>query len=231
MFLSETCNKDYNDSFNKIRSLVYLRPKLKDEIIDILQKDLDDYDFYTNELKQIPSLTYSTIKSQSPFTSHFMIIYNNVISDLSKEETNKNPSYHNFIRCKEFVEDLLLEKYLPYCFLWGGFSMKNIIDENNENTRTNNGGIENIFYTRKQKGRDFKNLLPSKFLTSTYKVIDGMCIDFIASIQTFDKNNQTMISKPKTSSYQTSKSLKIIKESNSSKYFSKMKTLKKINFY
>ena len=62
-----------------------------------------------------------------------MIIYNIVISDLSKEETNKNPSYHNFIRCKEFVEDLLLEKYLPYCFLWCGFSMKNITYENKEN--------------------------------------------------------------------------------------------------
>ena len=60
--------------------------------------------------------------------------------------------------------------------------MKNIIDEQNDWTRANNGGIENIFYTRKQKGRDFKNLLPSKFINLTYKVIDSMCIDFMADI-------------------------------------------------
>ena len=91
--------------------------------------------------------------------------------------------------------------------------MKNIIDEQNDWTRANNGGIENIFYTRKQKGRDFKNLLPSKFINLTYKVIDGMCIDFMAAIENFKKLNKesAVLAKKQTTSYQTSRKPKISK--------------------
>ena len=157
MFLSDTCNPHSLESFNKIQSLIHLRPKLADDIKEILKLDLTEYDFYTDELKQFPIAIQDTINGQSPFSNYFQIIFNEIISNLNKVESNlyeKNP-----IVCKQFVEDLLLDKYLPYCFIWFGFVMKNIIDEQNDWTRANNGGIENIFYTRKQKGRDFKKFV------------------------------------------------------------------------
>ncbi len=56
----------------------------------------------------------------------------------------------------------LLKRYMPYCFVWSGFFLRNL---NNENTRTRftNGTVENLFYSNKDMGQFFRRLLPAQF--------------------------------------------------------------------
>ena len=66
-----------------------MRTKLADDIKEILKLDLTEYDFYTDELKQFPIAIQDTIKGQSPFSNYFQIIFNEIISNLNKVESNK----------------------------------------------------------------------------------------------------------------------------------------------
>ena len=68
---------------------------------------------------------------------------------------------------------------MPYCFIWSGFVIKNL---NNENTRTRftNGTVENHFYSNKGMGQFFKRLLPAQYVNKSYKLNIGKCREFMS---------------------------------------------------
>jgi hypothetical protein len=78
--------------------------------------------------------------------------------------------------CPEYIASLL-KRYMPYCFVWSGFVLRNL---NNENTRTRftNGTVENHFYSNKGKGQFFKRLLPAQYASKSFKLNIGTVLLF-----------------------------------------------------
>ena len=96
----------------------------------------------------------STIADKSPFTQHFKDIQRDVSMDIEDKFESESLSEENEFYCPEYI-DTLLKRYMPYCFVWSGFVLKNL---NNENTRTRftNGTVENHFYSNKGMGQFIK---------------------------------------------------------------------------
>ena len=98
------------------------------------------------------------------------------------EELNVNENStmieENEFYCPEYIEHLL-KRYMPYCFIWSGFVIKNL---NNENTRTRftNGTVENHFYSNKGMCQFFKRLLPAQYVNKSYKLNIGKCREFMS---------------------------------------------------
>ena len=200
VFLSKVKDEEWSKHFDLLQKCVSLRPKRKDELLQLLEKD-DETEFLFVDENNL----FETIKEGSPFTQHFEKIYEETIDNLIECKTiDKNP-----LILHEFIQ-LLLNQYMPYCFLWSGFVLKNLCDDDDDNiiTRWNNGACEKIFGRRKFKGKDFKNVNPRQFVVETYSLIDGMCEEFM-HIQ--KKNNfkcQNVLKKP-TNTFQSSKNINI----------------------
>jgi hypothetical protein len=103
-----------------------------------------------------------TIADSSPFTKHFKDIEKHVLNEINNDYLNSTSvEEENEYYCPEYIASLL-KRYMPYCFVWSGFVLRNL---NNENTRTRftNVTVENHFYSNKGMGQFFKRLLPAQY--------------------------------------------------------------------
>jgi hypothetical protein len=85
-----------------------------------------------------------SIKSQSLFTKVFNDIYDQVLAttEHSNNETNNNSEKNNFFN-PSFIK-FLIDKFLPYIFLWGSYSLQDM-----SISRITNGTQEKNWGTRK----------------------------------------------------------------------------------
>ena len=127
-----------------------------------------------------------TIANSSPFTQHFKEIELCTLQEINDENETEILNENNEFYCPEYIETLL-KRYMPYCFVWSGFVIKNL---NNENTRTRftNGTVENHFYSNKGMGQFFKKLLPAQYANKSYKLNIGKCREFMS--QTHECNSK-----------------------------------------
>jgi hypothetical protein len=122
-----------------------------------------------------------TIADSSPFTKHFKDIEKHVLNEINNDYLNSTSvEEENEYYCPEYIASLL-KRYMPYCFVWSGFVLRNL---NNENTRTRftNGTVENHFYSNKGKGQFFKRLLPAQYASKSFKLNIGKCREFMSSV-------------------------------------------------
>ena len=172
------------ESLNALEAVISQKPIEKNEIINLVQSNYKSIAFKentaSNEIILNPNekntnqvvKKKTSIASNSPFTKHFKNIIENVLDDTQKlvgiEEIEDNLYY-----VPEFV-DFLMIRFMPYCFIWSGFVIRGL---NNQNTRTRlaNGAIENHFYSYKGMGHRHLRLLPAQNATKSYKVNIGKC--------------------------------------------------------
>lgn len=141
------------------------------DIVDDLKETQEEM---SNDLDD-SILAKQPIKHSSPFTRHFDQIKQHVEKDVepnanlsSVEEPNVhyNPSY----------VDHLLDKFMPYCFIWSGFVFKGM-----HLTRLTNGTVENFnkFVKSTSKGR----VLPHRHMASQLEFIAGMCDEYLNALK------------------------------------------------
>ena len=84
------------------------------------------------------------------------------------------------------VIEHLETKYMPYCFLWASFTLKNLSEHI---TRFTNGTLEKKFGTRKSRSKTFLKLNPSQYAIDSEKYSCGLAIQFLNHEKI--KNDQT----------------------------------------
>lgn len=168
-FLSSTKNKQYLDASKKLQELVYFRPEdngktesivtfteaLVSEESESIQKEPKDKNQKFNQ-------------GQYPFTKHFESIYEDVKKSI-EDSAQFDPNYQ---ASPEFIE-FLLNKYLPYCFIWAGFVFKGL----RNTTRVTNGSIEKFFATKKSVIK--KAVLPHVYVNTTFDTTIGYTTNFM----------------------------------------------------
>ena len=111
-----------------------------------------------------------SIKASSPFTTNFEKITSDtkkqINSNQSGDQTPKNIYY------SPAVLEILMDRFMPYCFLWSGFVLRDLSTEE-PITRITNGAIEKHFGTLKGRGSYHLDLAPAQYVTSTYKLVSG----------------------------------------------------------
>jgi len=118
----------------------------------------------------------NSIKANSPFTKFYTDIYDQVkvlIVDDTNQDTN---DYYN-----PKVIELLLDKYMPYSYVWSGFVLKDT-----DLNRLTNGCLEEYNGFRKKK--TIKNRLPHRYLQDNFTVVDGDAINYIDIISNKSKS-------------------------------------------
>jgi hypothetical protein len=156
VFLTKLKTKDVIESLNALHDEINTRPIDKNDIkkmvaLNLKQNHLlkpNTTDIEINKRKSVKKIIQknSTISESSPFTQHFKEIEKDVLNEINNENIeNETLCEENEFYCPEYVE-CLLKRYMPYCFIWSGFVLQNL---NNENTRTRftNGTVENHFYS------------------------------------------------------------------------------------
>lgn len=104
-----------------------------------------------------------TIKTKSPFNRIFVEITNKVKSDPRLKIYSKES---NVLYSPLFLE-FLLDKFMPYCFIWASFSMNNL-----SFTRMTNGIIEK--YNQFTKRNVPKKIRPHRYLNAVSQTIKGI---------------------------------------------------------
>jgi hypothetical protein len=140
---------------------------LANEVVDSEDEDVPDDDGLPkeDEVKQ----TKDTIKAESPFTAHFMAIYNSVFSSLAAgEKSRANP-----LRSPAFLE-MLHDQYMPYAFIWSGIVLRGSGD-----SRFTNGTIEHKYKGRKSQ-KSHLNQVPSQYATKYLPITRGEVLEFIS---------------------------------------------------
>lgn len=194
IFYSKFKNQEVQDHLIALEEAFRERPIGKIEIIKIISA----FKLISNEKSPINTTIQSskpsrpkkndTIKAQSPFTKHFLdiatrvqLLINNNIEN-SQENQYYAPQYIKF----------LLESFMPYAFLWSGFVLRNL---NNDNIRTRftNGAIENYFASRKQMGQYYLKLLPAQYASHALKMTTGKNKQFLqqSDIDTDESDNDS----------------------------------------
>ena len=182
VFLSKTITIETKEKLDALEELLTERPIDKKEIKMIISKcnlsivDTDNGAIIKEKPKEKRKKPPATIKEKSPFTEHFRNIYSKIQNDINnKIDTDEQNIYYypKFIDC-------LVESYLPYCFIWSGFVLR---DLNNENIRTRytNSALESEIGSRKAMGSYHLNLLPAQYASHSYKLVQGQCIEFLNS--------------------------------------------------
>lgn len=150
---------------------------------DFPSKQFDIFQYDTCERK-------SSIKSASPFTQHFHQIFVEVERGLNQIETNQesieNIEQINPYYAPQFI-DLLNSRFMPYCFIWASFVLRNA---DLTATRWTNGTIEKFIGTRKNKEKSFLKQLPAKYAIDSYPLAKGGCIDFVLRTTKSEKRKQ-----------------------------------------
>jgi hypothetical protein len=96
----------------------------------------------------------NTLKSLSPFTSIFITINNSTSESL--DQCKDDTATTNKFYCPEIIQ-FLLDQFMPYCYLWASFALKDY-----GVTRMSNGLIEN--YNKYRKGGKLDLASPSLYL-------------------------------------------------------------------
>jgi hypothetical protein len=116
-----------------------------------------------DELSEATKKKNQSLKSMSPFTQVFILIRNAVrLFVSSNDNDNLKP---NSLFAPEIIE-WLLESYMPYCFIWASFSLKDY-----GLSRMSNGLVE--MYNGYRKGGDVKKAGPSVYVTSVVEGIEA----------------------------------------------------------
>lgn len=118
-----------------------------------------------NKIK-VQAKRLTTIKGLSPFTDHYRKIKEKVENDLKEDDSTDSPENDYYM--PEFI-DFLLEKMLPYAFLWSGFVLRGT-----GLTRLKNGTLEAYNGYKKNKVR--KNRLPHNYIREGYESVDGQAM-------------------------------------------------------
>jgi hypothetical protein len=99
-----------------------------------------------------------TIKNDSPFASFSEIVLETLAYEAHNDKINE-------FFCPEFVA-LLLECYMPYCFIWASFTLQEA-----NLTRLTNGIVDK--YNSFSKSDNKKNILPHVYANEGYKLEKG----------------------------------------------------------
>lgn len=144
---------------------------------------MDIFEYDTCEQK-------SSIKSSSPFNHHFQKIFAEIEShllDVDNQSSNiESIEQINSCYAPQFI-DLLNTRFMPYCFIWASFALRNV---DTRWTRWTNGTVEKFIGTRKNKEKSFLKQSPAKYATDTYPLAKGNCIDFILRPTKSEKRKQ-----------------------------------------
>ena len=147
-------------------------PTEKDEVKTIMRKffgplslalpmpDIDD----ANEVDEFYFDPTKSIKSQSKFGRKFREVFDNFKMSCENEES----SAQNSLYFPDFLI-FLLDNYLPYIFIWAGYSLKGL-----GITSITNGCIEKQWGTR--KGGVNKSY-PHRYASITTEIMMGQCMD------------------------------------------------------
>ena len=126
----------------------------------------------------------NTLKNKSPFTKHFVQIQEEASESISFETSAEK---ENQFFCVEVISHLL-NKYMPYCFLWASFTLKDL-PENNL-TRFTNGTLEKKFGTRKSRSKNHLKLNPAQYAIDSQDYANGLATQFKSHYENkFDENN------------------------------------------
>ena len=129
------------------------------------------------EKKKQKKKVLNTLKSKSPFMKHFIKIKDDVkvsLDDLMEADDDEEEEENDFY-CPEVIQHLE-NKYLPYCFLWASFTLKNL---SLQITRFTNGTIEKKFGTRKSRSKNFMKLNPAQYAIDSEEYSCGLAVQFL----------------------------------------------------
>lgn len=171
-------NSDDDDDINVANNL-NINESNEVEVFPDSDLDIFDYDTCTKE---------SSIKAASPFTAHFQNIYLQVTEQIEQTPVTSNATLNKY-HLPEFVY-LLNSRFMPYCFIWASFVLRNM---DTEATRWTNGSMESFIGTRKNKEKSFLKLSPAAYALQTFGLAKGGCLDFYLRPQKKDKRKREAV--------------------------------------
>jgi hypothetical protein len=105
---------------------------------------------------------------------HFIEIKDDVMSsidDIIEGEDDEEEEENDFYR--PAIISHLENKYLPYCFLWASFNLKNLPSQI---TRFANGTLEKKIGTRKSRNKNFMKLNPAQYAIDSEEYSCGLAV-------------------------------------------------------
>jgi len=189
VFTSAKTNTQYYKAIESLQNLIRERPKIRADVEEVLrsiqftreykedaqdddgdeeEKNVDEYandqiDEQSNIQDQFldpfefEKKSKFVIRDESPFTSHFNELYE---SRSISNETSENDNPYYF---EQFVVDILLKRFMPYCFIWSSLTLR---DPNYIMDRWTNGTVEKFINTRKKGGI---KLEPAEYIINSQK--------------------------------------------------------------
>ena len=139
-----------------------IHPDLSDDESDEVEISKIELEIEYEEKKNVKK----TLKDESPFSNDFKEIIENVqmkLKALGKEEANEKNEFKN----NKYV-DYLMNKQMPYCFIWASFTCINL-----PIIRPNNGALEN-FIRFKKSSRALRQL-PHIYVQENLRITIGTC--------------------------------------------------------
>lgn len=184
VFLNPISTQNCIAARKKLQELIEIRPKLDENVEKIIndEKNLSAFvnqqniqDKEKEQLSEKDKMSdiedfidkKDTIKNSSPFTKHFsdLRIQNQLqIFAESKVEADDNVLFN------ECFINFLMDRFLPYSFIWSSFIFKNISPDDSITRRTN-GAVERFFRERKECLN--ANLKPVNYINQTIKLALG----------------------------------------------------------
>ena len=187
VFLYEKKSVFVIESLNALQEAISCRPTDKNEIKKLVENHLKTTNFEDIANKKAESIVKGkekktrTIADNSPFTKHFENIKSSITNEMENLWIDESLLVeNNHYYCPEFI-DHLLKRYMPYCFIWSGFVIRGLNDEN-KRTRFTNGTVENYFFSKKVMGQSFLRLLPAQYANKSYKLVIGKCKEFVSEL-------------------------------------------------
>lgn len=145
---------------------------MKNVSYDLKQLRMNDSD--SESERKLSKSKANTIKAQSPFTKHYSDIMEKVKSELSQQSNDDSLETNDYHEPRYI--DLLMDKYMPYAFLWSFTSRGTGL------SRITNGCLESYNGFKKRKAT--KNRLPHRYIRDSFEAIDGQAIEYLETIQT-----------------------------------------------
>ncbi|CAF0766876.1 unnamed protein product, partial [Brachionus calyciflorus] len=149
-----------------------------DEVLTEIESTFKQCEYEFSELSNVNETIFEdigfkidkksdTIKSLSPFYSHFKKIELEVKQSLECKTSVDTNQFHNVA-----LFNHLIENFMPYCFIWSGFTFVEM-----DTTRLTNGSIEN--FNRFLKLNVSKNVLPHAHINNHSSHIIGNNIEYL----------------------------------------------------
>jgi len=207
VFTSKKTSNQYLKAIESLQNMISQRPKIRAEVEEVLRNTqfLKEYNDEDNDEEKEIEESYDqtaeqnidtfldpfefekihkfTIRDESPFTSHFNNIYD---THQFVNETNENDNPYYF---EQFVVDILLNRFLPYCFIWSSLTLR---DPHYIMDRWTNGTVEKFIGTRKKSGT---KLEPAEYIINSQK---SAIANYKSYINIQEKNIEKKIAATKT---------------------------------